>query len=91
MNRVNPEKVFWRRVGDRTIVCRVESGFSYALDETAGLIWDALTAGHSYEKIIASLSEKYGIDAATAQKDVRDFLEELRVEGLMEHASGPPG
>lgn len=58
------------------------SGDTYVANETGVLILKALQAGQPTHEIVRSLTERYRVSAADAERDVVDFQSRLRVLGL---------
>lgn len=55
------------------------------LNNSGRHIFELLQSGCSAEKIVLSLTEKYGISKSEAQKDVTEFIEYLTACGLIEY------
>ena len=49
----------------------------YTLNETASLVWDAISENLTDEQIAAKMTEEYDVDSATAIADVQQVLREL--------------
>lgn len=56
------------------------------LNETAAYLWEKLQMETTEEKLAEALLEEYEIDEAKAQKTVKEFLQKLEEEGVLEHA-----
>ena len=54
------------------------------LNNTGAFLWNMLKDDAEKEELIGKLQEKYGIDQATAQKDVEAFLMTLEKVGCIE-------
>ena len=56
----------------------LESNGLFMLNELGAFIWDLLPAVDSVEDICKAVLEQYDVSAECAQKDVTDFLNQLR-------------
>lgn len=81
--RRNREIVF-QQLDDELLAVDAESGYCYALNETAGLVWQTLEMPMGLQAICARLRQKYRIDEATCLQEVSALLEGLRQAGLVE-------
>ena len=84
MYKINPEKVFWRKIEGKTFVCDSETGFSYELEGAGVLIWDWLVAGKSSEEIALELAREHEVILQTAREDVEALLLQLKEAGLVD-------
>ncbi|MEM6478545.1 MAG: PqqD family protein [Pseudomonadota bacterium] len=68
-----------------TVMMDVESGAYFALNGTAGVIWQALEDGATLEKLVSELNARFevagGDDIAA---DVERFLRDMLENGLIE-------
>jgi hypothetical protein len=53
------------------------------LNGTGALLWSALAEGTDDAQLIELLTERYGIDEATATRDVDAFLDRCATLGLV--------
>jgi len=53
------------------------------LNDTGKLLFEHLLKGCDEETLVKALTDTYGIDEATAKKDVRDFLKVLRERDIL--------
>ncbi len=65
-----------------------ETGDSFTTNRTGLLIIKLLREGKNHEEIVERIVEEYGIDREEAEKDVTDFIEQLRIMGLVEGENG---
>jgi radical SAM protein with 4Fe4S-binding SPASM domain len=64
-----------RKVGEQAIVEHLDSPMKrHVLSPTASRIWELIERGESPDRIVDSLSESYGVDAATIRDDVSRFV-----------------
>jgi len=65
-----------------------ETGQSFVLNQTGLFIIKKLREGLSEEEVIKALTEEFEVDENTARRDFYDFVEQLRILGLLETARG---
>jgi len=65
-----------------------ETGQSFVLNQTGLFIVKKLREGLSEEEVIKALTEEFEVDETTARRDFYDFVEQLRILGLLETARG---
>jgi hypothetical protein len=71
------------QLGDARIVARAQTNSLYLLNESAGLVWDALAAGASPAEAAHSLARQYDISEDLALKDVQSAMTNWRSGGLL--------
>jgi len=69
--------VLQRRVGREVLITRVDYGAFDSLAGTAYDAWNLLGRAKTSDQVVASLAERYQVDAACIQEDVERLLEEL--------------
>lgn len=77
-----------QKVGDDTFAVAVTPaaarvGSMVKLNPTAAYLFDYLEAERTEEDCIGAITARYGIDRATAERDVRAFLSGLKGAGLL--------
>ncbi len=60
-----------------------ETGNSYTINKTGLFILNLLKEEKKTEEIIEKLTEEYDIDREEAMRDITDFIEQLRLFGLI--------
>ena len=60
-----------------------EAGEMIALNETGAFLWELLEKETGMEEILRAMTDRYGIDEATAQKDAAAFLDMLGEVGAL--------
>lgn len=65
-----------------------ETGQSFVLNQTGLFILKKLREGLLEEEVIKSLTEEFEVDENTARRDFYDFLEQLRILGLLDTQGG---
>jgi hypothetical protein len=78
------------RLDDEVIAINLETGAYYALDDTAADCWTLLVGGVATDDIVATLCERYAVDADTARRDLDAFTAELEGDGLLLPDDAPP-
>lgn len=58
----------------------------HELDETATFLWSTLARDRSVAELVEALCGEFEVDAAVAEKDVREFLALLQEKGLVQRA-----
>ncbi|WDA41870.1 PqqD family protein [Erythrobacter sp. BLCC-B19] len=64
-------------VGDEMVVLHLGNGTYFGLDPVGKILWEALAGGQSPADACDTILERYDIDRATAEQDLRQFLGEL--------------
>ncbi len=60
------------------------TGNSYTVNSTGLFILNLLREGKSEDEIVDALVENFEVSQEEARRDLLDFLEQLRVNGLLE-------
>ncbi len=63
---------------DGAVILDLERNSMLTLNSTGGYIWDKLQQGDTPEDIIRKLADETLTDVAIVERDVRDFLEQLK-------------
>jgi hypothetical protein len=78
-------------LGDQLVLLDPRNQEMFALDAVGRFIWGALPGG-DFGEVAAALAERYGLDLATAERDLHDLVAELAEAGLVRvsaHAEPP--
>lgn len=75
--RLRDTDLEWVDAGNEIVAIDLDSGNYLALNITARPLWELLAAGTTRAALIASLVERYDIDAATAAADVDALVARL--------------
>lgn len=72
-----------RKVGNEMVLVPLVSNVAqmdtlFNLNETAGFLWENLDENSSVEQLKNQLLENFEVDDATAEKDVKDFLDRIQ-------------
>ncbi|HID79684.1 MAG TPA: PqqD family protein [Aquifex aeolicus] len=62
-----------------------ETGNSFVLNQTGLFIVKKLREGLSEEKIINEILKEFEVEEETARRDFYDFMEQLRILGLIDN------
>jgi hypothetical protein len=89
-----PDEARWRRdaklpfqeIQGQAVVVVPARRELHQLDETATFLWGALSKESTVADLAAALCGEFEVDEATAEKDVRAFLESLEEKGLVVRA-----
>lgn len=82
------KEVVLRTVADETMLIPVgadtkEYNGIFTLTESAVTAFKAIQSGKNRDEIVDAILEEFDIDRQTAQKDVDDFLTELKNYGII--------
>ncbi len=70
-------------LGDARVLARARINTLYLLNESAGLVWDALAAGASPAETAQTLARQYDISEDLASQDVQSAMANWRSGGLL--------
>ncbi len=78
-----------RQIADTYIVVAIgeeakKANVMITLNETGGFLWEKLTEGATEDELIGAILDTYEIDRATAEADVRAFIDKVRDNNLVE-------
>ena len=68
---------------DGAVILDLERNSMLTLNSTGGYIWDKLQQGDMPEEIIRKLADETLTDVAIVERDVRDFLEQLKLRRII--------
>ncbi len=71
-------------INDEGFIFDPETGNSYTVNEVGLFILKQLKEGKSESEILDALIENYEVEKGEAEKDLIDFLEQLRLMGILE-------
>jgi coenzyme PQQ synthesis protein D (PqqD) len=78
------DDVIWREVGGEIVVLDLAGDAYFTLTSSGAVLWPALVEGSTPASLAALLTSRFSLDQATAETDVRAFLEALSAHGLLE-------
>lgn len=82
--RVDAAQVEWRAMSDEEIVVlHVPSSTYLAVAGVGVALWPRLLDGATEEELVHAVTDRFDVDAETAQRDVGAFLAQLREQQLL--------
>ena len=70
-------------IEQEALLVDIKESESIYLNQAAAFIWEKLDGNTSIKKITQSLSEEFGIDNSTAEKDIQEFITSLLEKKLI--------
>ncbi|ADU96902.1 HPr-rel-A system PqqD family peptide chaperone [Thermovibrio ammonificans] len=71
-------------INDEGFIFDPETGNSFTVNQTGLFIIKLLKEGKSEEEIVQALTEEFDVSPEEARRDLVDFIEQLRLNGLLE-------
>lgn len=68
---------------DGVAILDIEAGKITTVNSTGAFVWEALRRGESAESIASSLARETGEQLATLKRDVSNFIDGLKKQGLL--------
>ena len=68
---------------DGAAILDIEQGLVSTLNPTGAYVWQGLQRGESLETIISNLADETGEESLMVERDVREFVEELKQRRLL--------
>ena len=68
---------------DGAVILDIERNSMLTINSTGGYVWERLQQGVQIEEIIRNLASETGADPATVDRDVHEFLDELKSRHLL--------
>ncbi|MGF7238833.1 MAG: PqqD family protein [Frankia sp.] len=81
--QVGGSDVTWREIGDEIVLLDLARSLYFGLNATAVTLWRRLANGATVGELAAALTADTGISMERAATDVADFLDALRLQGLL--------
>ncbi len=86
---IRSQSVVARVVAGETLIVPVRAKVGdlasiYSFNGTGTLIWKLLESPHTVTTLAEAVSDAYDVDMARAEKDVTDFVNEMKVVGLVQ-------
>jgi hypothetical protein len=78
-----PPDVLFRNLDGEGVLVNLATGVYYGLDAIGTRLWELLSGGCSLEESLRSLLERFEVDRARAETDVRALVSELCERGLL--------
>jgi PqqD family protein of HPr-rel-A system len=71
-------------INDEGFIFDPETGNSFTVNGTGLFVIKLLKEGKGEEEIISALTQEYDVSEEEARRDLLDFVEQLRVFGILE-------
>jgi hypothetical protein len=68
---------------DGAVILDIERGLISTLNPTGAYVWQGLERGESLETIMANLARETGEESLRVERDVREFVEDLKQKRLL--------
>lgn len=78
--------IAWRRVENEIVALDLNTSVYYSFNETGARIWELLAESSPLDEAVRKVLDEFDVDAKDLEKDVTDFVAELRKEQLLEPA-----
>ena len=76
--------VAFSQLDDELLAIDAQAGYCYAINETAGRIWEILSESHSIVDLCTQLMQEYAVDEETCLKEVIPLVQKLHDSGLVQ-------
>ena len=70
-------------LGDELVALDPEDGNCLGFNSVAASVWTLLAQPKTFDLLRDDVMEKYEVDAATCERDLRDLLADLEARGLV--------
>lgn len=78
----NPSVVFSPLAG-RLALLDTQQNIYYSLDGIGPFLWESIAAERCLAELCAAVVDHYAVDAATAQADISEWLDQMTAAGLI--------
>ena len=82
--------VVFSRLDDELLAIDTDQGFLYALNESAGRLWDLIGSPIAVSEVCAQLLREYAVDEPTCKEAVTGILLRLHEAGMIEVCDAAP-
>lgn len=72
-----------RELGGETILMAEDGNDVHVLDDIGSFIWQSIDGKRSIQAILNTILDEYDVSAEIAQKDLLNFLEELKNKNII--------
>jgi len=76
-------------LGDEAAVLNMKNGVYYGLDTIGAQVWKLLQKPQRVAEIHAAVLRDYDVEPERCERDLKDLLEKLLAEGLIEVRNSP--
>ena len=85
MNRYQyADRTAFQMLDGLAVVVATRKRMVHRLDEVSTDLWKFLEPGRTVEELVDYLVSEYDVERETAQTDMREFVEKLHEEGLLQ-------
>ena len=84
MKPVRVEGIVLTEADEESILYDAKEGKVHILNRVGAFIWDLCNGENTLEDISRAVAESFEVDEETAQKDIKEFIEELQGMDLLE-------
>lgn len=78
-----PKEVIAENLDGKAVVLHLTTGKYFALNASGTLMWELLAADGDSSRAAVEISARYGVEPATAERDLSGFIAELLSLGLL--------
>lgn len=80
---IQNDALTWREIDGEIVILDLQASKYLSLNGTGAMLWTALADGADDDQLIAMLTDRFEIDAGTAENDVTAFLRRCADLGLV--------
>ena len=84
--RVREDDVEWRQVGEEVVILDVRAARYFSVNGSGTVLWPLLAGGVTTDGMVSELVRAFGVDGATARRDIEAFIGALLERGLVDVA-----
>ena len=81
--KINKPGVVYEKFDNELVLINLDSGNYYSFEKIGADIWGFIQSGASETEIIEEISQRYAESLSTIEDAVKNFLSELKEEGLI--------
>jgi hypothetical protein len=89
--KISNSRIIFETIEDNTLIINLEVGHYFNLNSTGSAIWKLLILGTPSSLISEELSARYNIDASQTNNDLSQFIDNLKMEGILVENQIPDG
>lgn len=75
--------VYFRKIKDSWVILSATKRECFELNETAGVLWEALKTPKTHQELLKSITLRYDIDEQTAAGNIEEFLATYQQKGFV--------
>ncbi len=86
---VRNREVVARLIEGELLIVPIRSGVGdlnalYTLNQVGSVLWDFMKEGHTVEEMVGRVCDEFEVTSSQAQSDIRNFLDEMLAEKLVQ-------